>query len=175
MNHKLMDEPETPIPEGREPKKPRRLRRANNDVEMVIEEAFANMDDGMEAREVQENRANIEINNLINKVNLGELGANTMESRMEELRKQYVQEIREYQAKILDLKNQVATLRMGEAGSSINTPIAPTDINLQSLQAERDTTLEEAKIVNSRALEVCTTNKVMQGKMETLQKEVVGM
>ena len=59
--------------------------------------------------EVQENMANVEVNNLINEVvyevNLGELRTDTIESRMEELCKQYAKKIREYQARILDLKN----------------------------------------------------------------------
>ena len=130
------------------------------------------MDDGMEAMEVQENMTNIEVNNLINEVvdevNLGELGADTMESKMEELRKQHAEEIREYKAKISDLENQVVTLTMGEAGSSNSTPIAPTNINFQSLQAERDTILQDSKIAKSQALEVCMTNQVMQGKMKDL-------
>ena len=78
-NPRLVDEPGTPMPEGREPKKPRCRGRATNDVEMTIEEAFANMDDGIEAMEVQENMANVVVNNLINEVvnevNLGKLGA----------------------------------------------------------------------------------------------------
>ena len=53
--------------------------------------------------------ANVEVNNLINEVvyevNLGELRTDTIESRMEELCKQYAKKIREYQARILDLKN----------------------------------------------------------------------
>jgi chromosome segregation ATPase len=93
-----------------------------------------------------------------------------MESRMEELRKQHAEEIREYKARIFELENQVATLTMGEAGSSSSTPI-----NLQSLEAERDTTLQEAKIAKSQALEVCMMNEVMRGEMEALQKEVVNM
>jgi len=149
-----VDQHGTPFSEGWESKRPCHLRRATNDVEIVIEEAFANIDDGMEAVEVQEDRAIVEINNLINEANHGELGANTMESRMEELRKQHAEEIQEYKAMILDLENQVATLTMGEAGNSSNTPIAPTDINLQSLQANKDTSLEEAKIAKSQALEV---------------------
>jgi hypothetical protein len=43
------------------------------------------------------------------------------------------------------------------------------------LQAERDITLEEAKIAKSQALEVCMRNEVMRGKMEALQKEVADM
>jgi hypothetical protein len=142
---------------------------------MIIEEAFANMDVGMKAIEFQENMTYVEVNNLINEINLRELGADTMESRMEELRKQHAGKIREYQARFFYLKNQVPTLTMGEAGSSSSTPIAPTNINLQYLQTERDTTLEEVKIAKSQALEVCTTNQVMLGKMEALQKEVVDM
>jgi hypothetical protein len=46
---------------------------------------------------------------VVNEVNIGELGADTME----ELRKQHAEEIREYKTMIFDLKNQVATLRMG--------------------------------------------------------------
>ena len=61
---------------------------------------------------------------------------------------------------------------MGEAGSSSGTPIAPT---IQSLKAERDTTLQEAKVAKLQALEVCMKNEVMRGKMENLQKEVVDM
>ena len=132
------------------------------------------MDDGMEDMEDQENMAKVEVNNLVNEVvnevNLGEFGADTMEIRIDELRKQHAEKIREYKARIFNLENQVATLTMGEAGSSSSSP---TDINLQSLQAERDTTLEEAKIAESQALEVCTMNEVMQRKMEALQKEVV--
>ena len=143
-------------------------------MEMIIDEAFVNMDDGMEDMEDQENMAKVEVNNLVNEVvnevNLGEFGADTMEIRIDELRKQHAEKIREYKARIFNLENQVATLTMGEAGSSSSSP---TDINLQSLQAERDTTLEEAKIAESQALEVCTMNEVMQRKMEALQKEVV--
>jgi hypothetical protein len=96
------------------------------------------------------------VNNALNEVNLGELGADTMESKMEELRKQHAEKIREYKARIFELENQVATLAMGEAGSSSCTPI-----NLQSLKAERDTAVKEAKIAKSQALEVCTMNEVM--------------
>jgi hypothetical protein len=70
---------------------------------------------------------------VVNEVNIGELGADTMESRMEELRKQHAEEIREYKTRILDLGNQVATLTMGEAGCSSSAPIAPTYINLHTL------------------------------------------
>ena len=49
------------------------------------------------------------------------------------------------------------------------------DINFQSLKTERATALKEAKIAKSQALEVCTMNQVMQGKMEALQKEVEDM
>jgi hypothetical protein len=45
-NIKLVDEPGTPFPEGRESKRPRRLGRATNDMKMVIEEAFTNIDNG---------------------------------------------------------------------------------------------------------------------------------
>jgi hypothetical protein len=62
------------------------------------------------------------INEVVNEVDLGEFGADTMESRMEELRKQYVEKIREYEAKILDLENQVATLTM-EKASSLNSAL----------------------------------------------------
>ena len=64
---------------------------------------------------------------------------------------------------------------MGEVGSSSSTPIAPTNINLQSLQADWDTVLQEAKIAKSQALEVCTRNQVMWWKMKGLQKVVVDM
>jgi hypothetical protein len=93
-----------------------------------------------------------------------------VENRMEELRKQHAEEIREYKARIFELENQVATLTMGEAGSS-----SCTLINLQSLEAERDTTLKEAKIAQSQVLEVSTMNEVMRREMEVLQKEVVDM
>ena len=175
-NPGLVDESGTPILEGREPKRPRRLGRADNDMEMVIEDAFASMNDGMDDMEDQKNIAEVDVYNLVNEVvnevNLGELEADTIESRIDELRKKHAEEIREYNVKILDLENQVATLTMGEADSSSSSP---TNINLQSLQAERDTTLEEAMIAKSQALKVCTMNQVMQGKMKTLQKKVVDM
>jgi hypothetical protein len=167
-NPRLVDEPGVPIPDDREPKKPRNRKRPANDVEMAIEEAFEHMDEGMEANvEVVNNVINEVVNNALNVVNLG---ADTMESRMEELRKQHAEEIREYKARIFELENQVATLTMGEAGSSSCTPI-----NLQSLEAERDTALKEARIAQSQALEVRTTNEVMRREMEALQKEVVDM
>ena len=53
--------------------------------------------------------------------------------------------------------------------------MATNDSKFQSLQAEEDTTLEEAKIAKSQTLEVCMMNQVMQSKMEALQKEVVDM
>ena len=106
---------------------------------------------------------------MINEVvNLTEHVVDTMESRMEELRKQHAEEICVYKAMILDLENQVAKFMVREAGSSSSTPIAPTNINLQSLQAERDITLQEAKIAKSQAMEICT-------RMDALQKKVVDM
>ena len=175
-NPKLMDESGTPILEGQKPKNPHRLGRANNDMERVIKEAFTSMDDGMEDMEDQENMVEVEVYNLVNEVvnevNIGELRVDKIKSRMDELRKQHTKKICEYKARIFDLKNQVATLTMGKAGSSSSSP---TDINLQSVQAERDISLEEAKIAKSEAFEVYTMNQVMQGKMEALQKEVVNM
>jgi hypothetical protein len=160
-----------PIPDGREPKKPRNSKRPANDMEMAIEEAFEHMDEGMEANvEVVNNIINDVVNEALNEVNLGELGADTMESRMEKLRKQHAEEIREYKTRIFELENQVATLTMGEAGSSSSTPI-----NLKSLEAERDTDLQEAKIAKSQALEVCMMNEVIRGEMEVLEKKVVDM
>jgi len=108
------------------------------------------------------------INEVVTKVNLGEFGGNTMESKIEELRKQYAEEICEYKAKILDLENQVARLTMREAGNSSIAPIASSDSSFQPLQAERDIALEEAKIAKSQALEVCMRNEVMRGKIEAL-------
>ena len=78
---------------------------------------------------------------MVNEVNLGELGADTINNRMKELRKQHAEEIHDYKAKILNLKNQVATLKLGETTSSRSLPIAPTNINLLSLPADRYTTL----------------------------------
>ena len=142
----------------------RHVGRTDNDMETVMGETDTNMDDMND----QENITEVEVNNLINEVV-------TMERRMEELDKQHAEEIRKYKVRILDLKNQVATLTMGEAGSSSSTPIAPTNMNFQSLEAERDTTLQEAKIAKSQALEVCMRNEIMREKMEALQKEVVDM
>jgi hypothetical protein len=92
------------------------------------------MDDGMHDMNDQENRAGVKVNNLINEVvtevNLGEFGGNTMESKIEELRKQHAEEIREYKTKILDLKNQVARLMMREAGNLSSVPIVSSDSNL---------------------------------------------
>ena len=121
---------------------------------MAIEEAFEHMNEGMEA--------NVKVNNLINEVvnevNLGAWGADSMESRMEEMCRQHAEEIHRYKTRIFYLKNQVAALTMGEAGSSSNTSIAPT---IQSLEAQRDAALQEAKIAKSQALEVCMKNEVM--------------
>ena len=58
---RIMDEPGTPIPEGRTPKMTRHVRQTDNDVDTVTGEADANMDD-------QENIAEVEVNNLINDV-----------------------------------------------------------------------------------------------------------
>jgi hypothetical protein len=104
------------------------------------------------------------INEVVTEVNLGEFGGNTMESKMEELRKQNAEEIREYKAKILDLENQVARLTMRDAGNSSSALITSSDSSFQSLQAERDKALEEAKIAKSQALEVCMRNEVMREK-----------
>ena len=169
-NPRLVDEPGAPIPEGREPKKPRNRKRPANDVEMAIEEAFEHMDEGMEANVEVNNLINEVVNEALNEVNLGEFGPDPMESRMEELRKQHALEIREYKTMIFELENRVATLTMGEASSSSSTPIY-----LQSLEAERDAALQEAKIAKSQTREVCRRNEVMRGKMEALQKEVVDM
>ena len=131
-NPKLMDyESGFSIIEGRKPRTTRRLGRTYNDMETVIEKAFANMDDDMKDMKDQENIAKVDVNNLINEaVNFGELEGDTIESKIKELHKQYAEEIREYKAKILDLKNQVATFMMGEASNSSSAQIAPTDSNL---------------------------------------------
>jgi hypothetical protein len=174
-NPKIVDEPGGPILEGREPKRIRHVGPTDNDMETVMGEADTNMDDMND----QENRARVEVNNLINEVdtevNLGKFGGITMESKIEELRKQHTEEIREYKAKIFDLENQVARLTIREAGNSSSAPIATSNSNFQCLQAERDIALEEAKIAKSQTLEVCMRNEVMRGKMEALQKEVVDM
>jgi hypothetical protein len=126
-NPKIVDEPGGPILEGREPKRIRHVGPTDNDMETVMGEADTNMDDMND----QENRARVEVNNLINEVdtevNLGKFGGITIESKMEELCKQHAEEIREYKAKILDLKNQVARLTMREAGNSNSAPIATSD------------------------------------------------
>ena len=81
-NPKLVDEVGFLISEGREHNKTRRLGRTCNDMETVMEEAFVNIDDDMEEVKDQENIVKIEVNNLINelinKINLGELGGNTL-------------------------------------------------------------------------------------------------
>ena len=89
-----MDEPGTPLPEGWEPKRACHMPQAENDMDMVIGEAFANMDEDMEDMEdevdkaemaVQVDRAEEKVNNLIygvvNEVNLGAIEADMMESR----------------------------------------------------------------------------------------------
>ena len=116
-NSRLVDDHSTSVPDGREPKRPRHSCRADNDVETVSAEVVATIENGMEDTVNQENITEVEVNNLINEVanevNLGELGGDTLESKIEELRKQHAEEIREYKAKILDLENQAATLTMG--------------------------------------------------------------
>jgi hypothetical protein len=90
-----VDEPGGPIPEGREPKRKRHVGSTDNDMETVMGEADANIDDMND----QEMRTGVEVNNLINEVvtevNLGEFGGNIMESKMEELDKQHAEEIRD--------------------------------------------------------------------------------
>ena len=176
-NSKLVDDLRTPIPDGREPKKPRHSCRADNDMETLSGEVVANMEICMKDTVNQKNIPKVEVNNLINEVDneiiLGELGGETLEIKMEELRKQHVEEIQEYKARILDLENQVATLTMG--GPAVQAPMEKIDSNFQSLQAEWNTTLEKTRITKSQTLEVCTIDQVMQSKMEALQKEVVDM
>jgi len=99
-NSRLVDEPGMPIPDGREPKKSRNHKRPANDVKMAIEEAFEHMDEGMEANVEINNLINEVVNEAMNDVHLGELGADTMESRMEDLRKQHAENTREYKARI---------------------------------------------------------------------------
>ena len=117
-NSRLVDDHSTSVPDGREPKRPRHSCRADNDVETVSAEVVATIENGMEDTVNQENIIEVEVNNLINEVanevNLGELGGDTLESKMEELRKQHAEEIREYKAKIIYLENQVVTLTMEE-------------------------------------------------------------
>ncbi len=121
-NSRLIDDRSTPVPDGRKPKKRRHSCRADNDMETGSGEVVANMEDGMEDTVNQENIAEVEVNNMINEVdnevNLGELGGNTLESKMEELYKQHVEKICEYKTRILEVKNQVATLKM-EGGLAI--------------------------------------------------------
>ena len=103
-------------------------------METVSAEVVATMEDGMVDTVNQENITEVEVNNLINEVgyevNLGELGGDTLESKMGELRKQHAEESREYKAMILELENQVATLTMGGAGSSSSVLMTTTDSNL---------------------------------------------
>ena len=89
-----MDAPETTISEGWIQKMTRHVGRTDNDMDMVMREVDANMNDMND----QENITEVEVNNLINEVvtevTIGELGADTMENRMEKLRKQHAEEIR---------------------------------------------------------------------------------
>ena len=135
------------------------------------------MDDSMEAVHGQENPRNVEVNSMINEVvnkvvNLSEHWVDTMESRMEELREQHDDENCVYKARILNLENQVPKLTMAEAGSSSSIPIAPTNNHLQSLLAERDIAVHEAKIAKSQAMEVCTWMDVMKKKMVDMQQQL---
>ena len=174
-NPRLVDDPGAPIPEGREPRNPRNRRRpgAAQNVLMAIGEAYDHVDDDMEAVHGEENAGHVEVDNMINEVvNPGEHGVDTVERRMEELRRQHALEIRELQAKILDLEFQVVKLTMAEAGSSSSTPIAPTNSQLQSLQAERDMAVEEARIANSQAMDVFTRMDALQQKVADMEQEL---
>jgi len=168
-NPKLVDEPGTPIPEGRTPKKPRHRKVTSNDVEMAIAEAFEHMDEGTEANIEVNNVINEVVHGVVNEVNLGGRGADSMESILEDMRRQHAEEVHRYKAQIFNLENQVAALTMGEASSSSGTPIAAT---IQSLEAERDAALEEAKIAKAQTLEVCSSNEIMQEVLDSLHKEV---
>ena len=112
-NPGLVDEPGTPILDGRTPKKPRHRKRPANDVEMAIEEAFEHMDESMEANIEVNNLINEVVNEVVNEANLGGRGADSMESILEDMRRQHAEEIHRYKARIFYLENQVATLTMG--------------------------------------------------------------
>ena len=84
----------------------------DNDMETVMGEADANMDDMNDQENIAEVGGNNLIKELVTEVNLGKLGVDMMKSRMEELCKQHAEDIRKYKAMILDLENQVVTHTM---------------------------------------------------------------
>ena len=70
---------------------------------------------------------------VVNAVNRGAIGVDMIESKMEEFHKHHVGKLDDCKARILQLENQVASLRVREVGSSTSAPIATRDIYLQSM------------------------------------------
>lgn len=60
----------TPVPEGLEPKISRHFCRTDNDIETIREEVITNIEDGMKDIVNQYYIAEVEVNNLINKVGI---------------------------------------------------------------------------------------------------------
>ena len=165
-NHELVDEPGTPIPEGRTPKKPRQRKRQANDVEMAIEEAFEHMDEGMEA--------NVEINNLINEVvnevNLGEGERTPWRAEWKKCVSNMPRKFIGIKQRFFIWKIKLQHLRWERLAVQVVHQLHQ-QFNLWKQRG----TQEEAKIAKSQALEVCMRNEVMREKMEALQNEVVDM
>ena len=104
--------------------------------------------------------------------NIGATKVHTASANLEELYKQYDEEVAGYKARISFLESKVAALTMKEDSSSDSGPIVPRDEYLQPLQAEKDAAIEEARNAKLHATQISIANQKMQVKVEALQREV---
>ena len=104
--------------------------------------------------------------------NIGTTEVHTTGATLEELYKHHDKEVVGYRARISFLESKVAAHTMREDGSSGSGPIVPRDKYLQSLQAEKDVAIEEARNEKLHATQISTANQEMQVMVDALQREV---
>ena len=104
--------------------------------------------------------------------NIGATDVHMAGATLEELYKQHDEEVLCYKARISFLESRVGALIVKEDGSSSSAPVVLRDEYLQSLQAQKDAVVEEARNAELCATQISTANQEMQVTVGALQEEV---
>ena len=94
--------------------------------------------------------------------NIGATEVHTAGATLEELYKQHDKEVDGYKTRISFLESRVAALMVREDGSSDSGSIVLRDRYLQSLQVEKDATIEKARNAKLHATQISTANQKMK-------------
>ena len=100
--------------------------------------------------------------------NIGATEVHRADATLEELYKQHDEEVLDYKARISFLESRVVALMVRRDDSSSSASIVQRDEYLQSLQAQKDASVEEARNAKLCATQISIANQEMQLTVEAL-------